>query len=230
MRRALGLLALAATGVLAQDNGSNGGSARPDTAAVPVIVPAMGTWSFSPFVGGGQHSPAGYNWGITPDRDHLFMGVHMATPVLKFNRFTLMYAPNWVPVVFISNNPRYETIVSAGVPRRVETSRGPVFGTGLVPFGLQLETPLSVNTSFYSMAGLGGAWFFDIMPQDGARHFNFSIEFGGGFIHRTKSRRTYVYGYKFHHFSNMYTARENPGVDGHVFYLGMRWQKRLPRE
>jgi len=214
----------------APNSAAGNGSHGPDSAVAPIILPAMGTWMFAPFVGGGVNSPVGYNWGITPDRDHLFVGLHMATPVLRFNRLTLLYAPNWVPFIIVSNNPRYETVTSSGVPRKVESRRGPVYGTGLVPFGLQLETPLSRRVALYSMAGIGGAWFSDVMPQDGAKRFNFSIEFGGGAYVQTRRRHATVIGYKFHHFSNMYTARENPGLDGHVFYLGMRWLKRLPRE
>jgi len=190
---------------------------------------AMGTWSATPWIGGGRHSPAGYNWGSTPDRDHLFLGVHLATPVLRAGRFTLNYAPNAMPLIMISNNPRYKWVVTGGISRKVERSRGPVFGTGLSPFGLQGEVNASKSVDLYSMAALGGAWFSDYMPVDGAKRFNFSIEFGAGAYVRMQSRHPIQIGYKFHHFSNMYTARENPGVDGHVFYLGLRWQKRLPR-
>lgn len=189
-----------------------------------------GTWAIAPFVGAALRSPAGYNWGITPDRDHLFVGVHLSTPVLRAGALTFMYAPNVIPLVVITNNPRYTRVTSSGVVRRVESGRGPVVGTGLVPFGLQVEARLSSNADLYSMAGIGGAWFSDVMPQDGARRFNFSIEFGGGVFLRTRQRHALQLGYKFHHFSNMYTARENPGVDAHVLYAGLRWQKRLPRE
>jgi len=215
----------------AQAGPSAGGASSPSAApSASAIGPALGTWAFAPFVGGAVHSPAGYNWGITADRDHFFIGMHMSTPVLRAGRMTLMYAPNVVPLVIISNNPRYANVTIGGIPRRVESGRGPVYGAGLVPFGLQVETRLTRNADLYSMAGLGGTWFSDVMPQDGARRFNFSIEFGGGIFLRTQRRHALQIGYKFHHFSNMYTARENPGVDAHVLYLGLRWQKRLPRE
>lgn len=183
----------------------------------------------SPYLGGGAHSPAGYNWGTTPDRNHLFVGVHFATPVLRAGRFSLMYAPNATPFVMISNNPRYKWVTTNGIQRKVESGRGPVFGAGLSPFGLQGEFRGTKSVDFYSMAALGGAWFSDMMPQDGAKRFNFSIEFGGGAYLFTNRTHAVQLGYKFHHLSNMYTARQNPGVDGHVFYLGLRWQKRLPR-
>lgn len=215
----------------AQAGPSAAGGSSPSAPSSPsAIGPALGTWAFAPFVGGARHSPGGYNWGITSARDHLFIGMHMSTPVLRAGRLTLMYAPNVVPLVIISNNPRYTTVTTGAISRRVESGRGPVFGAGLVPFGLQVETRLNSNADVYAMSGLGGVWFSDVMPQDGARRFNFSIEFGGGIFLRTRRRHALQLGYKFHHFSNMYTARENPGVDGHVFYLGLRWQKRLPRE
>jgi hypothetical protein len=191
--------------------------------------PALGTWSFSPYLGGGMRSPSGYNWGTTPDRNHLMVGVHMATPVLRAGRFSLLYAPNATPFVMVSNNPRYRWVTTNGIARKVESSRGPVFGAGLAPFGLQAELKGTKVVDIYTMAALGGTWFSDMMPQDGAKRFNFSIEFGGGAYLFANRQRALQVGYKFLHMSNMYTARENPGLDGHVFYLGLRWQKRLPR-
>ena len=193
-------------------------------------VMAMGTWAVAPFLGAARHSPAGYNWGITPDRSHLIVGVHFTTPVLRAGGLTLLYAPNVVPLVVVTNNPRYETVVTGGIARKVERSRGLVYGAGLVPFGLQAEARPRPRLDVYSMAGLGGVLFSDYMPQDGARRLNFSIEFGGGVVLGTPSHRAFQLGYKFYHLSNMYTARENPGVDAHLVYFGFRWQKRLPRE
>jgi len=199
-------------------------------AQAPAESASEGTWSISPYIGGGRHSPAGLNWGTTPDRNHLIMGVHFATPVLRAGRFSLLYAPNATPFIMLSNNPRYHWVVTSGISRKVESSRGPVFGAGLAPFGLQGEVRATKQVDVFSMAALGGAWFNDFMPTDGARRFNFSIEFGGGVYVRTNRQHAIQIGYKFHHMSNMYTARENPGVDGHVFYVGLRWQKRLLRE
>lgn len=190
--------------------------------------PGLGAWAMAPFVGAARHSPAGDHWGTTPDRNHLFMGVHFATPVLRVGPLALQYAPNVVPLVVVSNNPRYTTVVTSGIPRKVESGRKPVFGAGLVPFGLQLEARAGRTASLYSMAALGGVWFSDYMPQDGARRFNFSIEFGGGLYLRANHAHAIQLGYKFHHLSNMYTARQNPGVDAHVVYAGLRWQSRRP--
>lgn len=199
-------------------------------AQAPAESASVGTWSISPYVGGGRHSPAGYNWGTTPDRDHLIFGVHFATPVLREGRFSLMYAPSVTPLVMVTNNPRYRWVVTSGISRKVESSRGPVFGAGFAPFGLQTEVRATKAFDVYSMAALGGVWFNDFMPTDGARRFNFSIEFGGGVYLLTNKQHAIQLGYKFYHMSNMYTARENPGLDGHLIYLGLRWQKRLPRE
>jgi hypothetical protein len=199
-------------------------------AQAPSEPPSAGTWSISPYVGGGRHSPAGYNWGTTPDRNHFILGLHFATPVLRAGPFSLMYAPNATPLIMVSNNPRYRWVVTGGIARKVEASRGPVFGAGVAPFGIQGEVRATRAVEVYSEAALGGMWFNDFMPTDGARRFNFSIEFGGGVYLWTNHHHAIQLGYKFLHMSNMYTARENPGVDGHVFYLGLRWQKRLPRE
>lgn len=214
----------------AQDGAASSDTTRSAHSAQSASAMAMGTWAVAPFFGAARHSPAGYNWGITSDRDHMVLGVHFATPVLRVGPFSLLYAPNVVPLVIVTNNPRYKTVETNTGLRRIETGRGNVYGAGLVPFGLQAEARATRSADLYGMAAMGAVLFADAMPQDGARRLNFSIEFGGGLLVRTQSRHALQLGYKFYHLSNMYTARENPGLDGHMFYLGVRWQKHARRE
>ena len=71
-----------------------------------VATSGYGTWTIAPFLGYAQHSPVGTAWGTTPDRDHFFLGVHLTAPVLRLGPATLSYAPNVVPLVVLTNNPR----------------------------------------------------------------------------------------------------------------------------
>ncbi|HEX5829765.1 MAG TPA: acyloxyacyl hydrolase [Gemmatimonadaceae bacterium] len=78
---------------------------------------------------------------MTPDRDHLFVGVHLATPVLRLGEVTLSYAPNVVPLVVLTNNPRSESRPRGdGLPPQVtEVGRGPAIGAHAVQIGYKFH-------------------------------------------------------------------------------------------
>ena len=220
--RVLRLVACAASGVLlAVPRSAIGQTAGSTTSA------AYGTWTIAPFVGIARHSPVGSKWGVTPDRDHLFLGVHFATPVLRVGRVRLAYAPNLVPLVIVTNNPRYGADDVSGV---VETGRAPVVGFGGSPVGLQASVPLSRRVAVHGAGAAGVLWFTDAIPIREARRFNLTLEWGGGLTVHSSSRRSVQVGYKFHHLSNLYTAQENPGIDANVFYVSVQYAVRLPRE
>lgn len=192
---------------------------------------SRGEWEVAPFVGYAQNSPVGTSWGVTPDRDHLFLGVHLATPVLRLGRVVLSYAPNVTPFVRLTNNPRYRDMSGpdGGPPIRVLDGRGPVYGAGLAPLGLQLRVPLHDRLAVQAGGAAGGLWFTRAVPHGNARAFNYTLEWGGALALRLRERSGLQVGYKFHHLSNYYSASSNPGVDGHVFYAGYSFRMSLPR-
>lgn len=186
-----------------------------------------GTWMISPYVGIARNSPVGSKWGITPDRDHLFIGLHFATAVLRVGGLRLAYAPNLVPLVVLTNSTRD----SAGDETSgVGTDRGPVAGFGGSPVGLQVSMPVSRYVELYGAGAAGVLWFTEPIPVRDARRFNVTLEWGGGLTIHARPQRSVQVGYKFHHLSNMYTALANPGVDANVFYASFRYAVRLPRE
>ena len=198
-------------------------AARAQAGTPTIESPAA--WSIAPFVGYARNSPAGTSWGITPDRDHLFVGVHLTTPVLRVGPVTLSYAPNLVPLVVLSNNPRYRVAPNPEprAPSVIEAGRGPALGAGLSPLGLQLDVRAARPITLYGTGAVGGLWFSENVPVRTGRRFNFTLEWGGGVDVRIDARRAVQLGYKFHHLSNLYTAPANPGVDANMFYAGLRW-------
>jgi hypothetical protein len=196
------------------------------------LLEAPATWSIAPYVGIARNSPAGTSWGVTPDRDHLFLGVHLATPVLRVGPVVLSYAPNLVPLVVVSGNPRTRTIAmpEGRPPETVVTGRGTVVGAGFSPLGLQLALRPGSRIDAYAAGAVGGLWFADRVPSPNSRRFNLTLEWGGGVGVRLDERRAIQVGYKFHHLSNLYTAPANPGLDGNVFYAGFSWSLRRSRD
>jgi hypothetical protein len=179
-------------------------------------------WELAPYVAVARHSPVGTNWGVTPDRDHLFLGVHAAFAVLKRPRWTLAYAPDVVPLLLVTNNPTYRTVaLPAGKRMVVEDGRGPVAGFAVAPIGVEARVAASARWRLYAGGALGAVWFTRDVPILDARAFNYTFEFGGGVHWQYRRGQALRVGYKFHHLSNMYTARQNPGVDGHLFLIGV---------
>ncbi len=178
-------------------------------------------WEFGPYLGVARNSPAGTRLGVMPDRDHLFIGLHATINFMRTHRWTLGYAPEIVPLLLISNNPRYRYERDRyGGGFLFEDGRGPVAGFAFSPIGLEMQIRLGSRWRAYGAGAAGGVWFSREVPVAYARAFNYTFEFGGGILWRYGARHSLRVGYKFHHLSNAYTAPQNPGIDGSVFLLG----------
>ena len=93
------------------------------------------------------------------------------------------------------------------------------FAEGLSPIGTRINFlphhRLQPTTSF-----LGGFMLSTKkIPIDTAGAFNFTFEFGAGLEYYQSQSRSIRFEYQIHHFSNAYTAPENPGVDSGLVKL-----------
>ena len=178
-------------------------------------------WELGPYVGVARHSLVGTHLGVTPDRNHLLIGVHITVNIVGSRRWTLRYAPEVVPLLLISNNPKYRQVLQAdGGHITVEDGRGSVAGFAISPIGLEAQSRLTSRWRAYTAGAAGGVWFTREVPTAYSRAFNYTFEVGGGLVWQYRSRESLRLGYKFHHLSNLYTAPDNPGIDGAVFLLG----------
>jgi hypothetical protein len=178
-------------------------------------------WEVGPYVGVARHSLVGTHLGVTPDRNHLFIGVHITVNMVHSRRWTFGYAPEVVPLLLISNNPKYRQVPDAVDGHiTVEDGRGPVAGFAISPIGLEAQTRLASRWRAYTAGAAGGVWFTRDVPTAYSRAFNYTFEVGGGLLWQYRSRESLRVAYKFHHLSNLYSAPNNPGIDGLVFLLG----------
>lgn len=173
-------------------------------------------WHWAPFVGYAQNSPVGNDWGVTPDWNHLFLGIQLEAPVLRSRSFSLSYAPVLLPLLVLTHHP------APAIARHA-----PIVAAGLAPFGLTMGIEIAGKHRVFGTSAIGGLWSNQPIPALGARAFNVTIEWGGGLALALRQRHALVIGYKFHHLSNVYTATQNPGLDGHVFVAGWRSTTRL---
>lgn len=203
------------------------GAADPSAAAA-----ALPDWRFGGYLGGARHSPVG-RWGLIPDRDHVIVGLHGSATVFELGRLGLAYAPELVPLLLITPNPKYATAVRVvnGTPQRVVVERGsgPVWGAGLAPLGIEVDMELDRRWSAYGAAAVGAVWFTRDVPVANSRDMNYTFQFGGGLLWEYHPGRWIRCGYQYHHLSNLDSAPENPGLDGNVIYVGWQWLWRRPR-
>jgi len=197
--------------------------AVPDSATK---VAASARWLVGPFVGLAHNSPAGSYLGATPGRDHLFLGVEAVTTILRFGLFRLAYTAQLLPLVVIRGTSLPDGYYPPpGAPATPSTA----YAIGVSPFGLELGVLAAKRLDIYLAAAAGGLWFTRPFPVPEAAQINFTLEYGAGARLRTTSRQWLQLGYKYHHLSNAYTKILNPGLDGHVFYVGYQWEVQLPR-
>ena len=178
-------------------------------------------WEINPYVGLARHSPVGTRLGVIPDRNHLFLGVHTVLNLLGSDRWAFGYAPEVVPLLLVSNNPKYRTFsASNGRKFMFENGRGLVAGFAISPIGFEGKVRVAPHWQAYGAGAMGGVWFTREVPVAYSRTFNYTFEFGGGVRWAYRPHVSLRVGYKFHHLSNAYTARANPGLDANVFLFG----------
>jgi hypothetical protein len=196
-------------------------------AAAPVFDRAA--WRIGPYVGRAAQSPVTERLGTTPGRTHLFVGVQAATPVLQLGRLDISYVAQVLPLVRFQG--RTAPIGYGGLTSDdgLLLSQDVAYAVGISPFGIEMASPRTSRVAFFAATSAGGLYFRDPYPIPESGRFNFTLEYGAGTLIRVADARWIRAGYKYHHLSNAYTAQQNPGVDGNVWYAGFEWGLSLPR-
>jgi hypothetical protein len=189
--------------------------------------PSFGVWAGASF-----YAPGGNFLGGETDRDLFIAGVRAETMIRSGAHYALAATMDAIPLAIVTRNPYYTNrIIASARTRRgthvdvlQQTGRGPVYGFGANPLGLELLGPRVHSVRPYVGAAGGFLWFTRNTPEPEARRLNATFEAGGGLRVARGDHRSLLIGWKFHHLSNAWTAPYNPGLDGNVFYVG--FQKR----
>jgi opacity protein-like surface antigen len=93
------------------------------------------------------------------------------------------------------------------------------YAQGLSPFGGRIN--LLPHRRFQPTASLLAGYMLSAkkIPIESAGSFNFTFEFGAGLEYFLSPSRSMRVEYQIQHFSNAYTAQQNPGVDSGLFKL-----------
>ena len=187
--------------------------------------PSLGVWAGASF-----YSPGGNFLGGETDRDLFIAGVRAETMIHSGAHYALAVTMDAIPLAIVTRNPYYTGRVVASARTRRGThidvleqrGRGPVYGFGANPLGLELLGPRVHSLRPYVGAAGGFLWFTRNTPEPEARRLNATFEAGGGLRVARGDHRSLLVGWKFHHLSNAWTAPYNPGLDGNVFYVGIQ--------
>lgn len=177
-------------------------------------------FAVTPYVGIAFNSPAGRHLGVIPNRNHLFLGVQVNRRMVGARRVNVDYAPQFIPLILVSDNPRLRQVPDGGGYRMVEDS-GFVSGVGFIPVAFEASLRLSDRWQLFGGGGVGFAWFSEPVPVLFASRFNYTFEYGAGLSWAASDTVSLRAGYRFHHLSNGGSAFENPGLDGNVVILGI---------
>jgi hypothetical protein len=202
------------------------GAARPATAQrVGSHRRTLGAWAGASF-----YSPGGHVLGLETDRDLFLAGVRAEWMLRTGRQFALAATMDAIPLAVVTRNPYYtHRVVGWAVTQRgdrvnllEQRGRGPVYGIGASPLGLELFGPRMRAVRPYLAAAAGFLWFTRNTPEPEARRLNATFELGAGLRVDRGEHHALLLGWKFHHFSNAWTVPYNPGVDSNVFYLGFQ--------
>jgi hypothetical protein len=197
-------------------------------------APHPGDRPWGAWLGASFTSPVDTYWGgTTPGRSLFLVGVRAHYVVETVGSVALAFTADLIPAALVSNNPRWRwrVLTADGEEYKYKeiTDSGLVYGAGFSPIGLHVSAPVWRDVRAYAAGAVGGLWFTREVPLPEARRFNYSLEFGGGLDVAAGATHVVVIGLKVHHLSNMNTARANPGLDGHVFYLGLLRRRKALR-
>lgn len=236
--KAAALILIGSSQAVAQHPAATQATLTTGATAVPSIVSSPGKaadtsntamWRVGAFVGVAHNSPAGNFLGITPGRDHLFVGLQALTTVLRLGPVRASYAVQFLPLVLIRGRTAPLYYDGNYTPNGEIPEPNIAYAYGVSPFGFELALPLGHVISAYGAAAAGGLVFSRPFPVPEGTRINFTLEYGGGFLVHAGHSHWVQLGYKYHHLSNAYTGVENPGLDANVFYVGYQWAVRLPR-
>lgn len=130
----------------------------------------------------------------------------------------LILARRTIAVRYVAEVVPWTTL---GDPHTRNGSRAYAKATGGSPIGAQVNF-LHYRRVQPFVTGGGGFLYFDRRMFGTAQRFNFTAQFGGGLQLFSSGRRAALdLGYKYHHISNGYLDRLNPGMDSQMFFVGV---------
>lgn len=127
----------------------------------------------------------------------------------------LSIPPNTIPAP-ISERREQEDPASATLDEELKT-----YGFGARPIGFRINYLPTKRVQPFIAASAGFVYFLQSVPDERGKHLNFTFDVGAGLRLALTTRMVVTVGYRYHHLSNGFRGKINPGVDANLFYLGL---------
>jgi hypothetical protein len=178
---------------------------------------------FGVWVGYSSDSP--HLIGVTSERQLGLFAVRYTRTLWGNHLVSLQYTLDVLPLELVLQPKITKVIFTTPPPDTtfVEGHREYVYGGGINPLGLKMNFRRSHRLQPFVASSAGFIASVHRVPIDvpGGTLFNFQFDFQAGFQRYNFSRtRAWMLGYKLMHISNASRATLNPGMDGHVIFLG----------
>lgn len=119
------------------------------------------------------------------------------------------------------------TVPGSARPKLLTTEGDPIprpelstTGFGAAPVGFQVNARPHPRVQPFLSASTGVLYFVDSIPDRRGKQFNFTVDFGAGVQITVADHLHLTLGYRYHHLSNGYRGKINPGVDANLLYIG----------
>ncbi|HYL68299.1 MAG TPA: acyloxyacyl hydrolase [Candidatus Limnocylindria bacterium] len=163
--------------------------------------------------------------GTTAERQLGLLAVRYGRTLWENHSVSLQYTVDILPLELVLQ-PKITSVIFTTPPPHntfVQGHREYVYGGGINPIGLKMNFRRSNRLQPFVASTAGFIASVHRVPIDvpGGTLFNFQFDFQAG-VQRYNSSHTgaWMLGYKLIHISNANRATLNPGMDGHVIFLG----------
>jgi len=161
--------------------------------------------------------------GITSERQLIILAGHYGRTLWERDSFALQWTIDVAPLEMVLQPKITQVVPPSGGVIFVEGHREYVYGFGLHPLGLKMNFLRQHRWQPFVASTAGFVASVNAVPVDVPQgtKFNFTFDFQGG-IQRFNSdhSRAWTLGYKLDHISNAGRSNLNPGMDGHVIFIG----------
>lgn len=152
------------------------------------------------------------------DRHLSLMGLSYCRQLGRDRILSVSYAPEVIPIAVLSQPSIHDFALPRSIPSLTATQY--VYGMGANPLGIEvISRSFQRLRPFVSLQG-GFLYFSRNIPSVAAAQFNFVAEGRIGIRIRLSDKRTLAVAYDFHHLSNAFEAKDNPGLDSQMIDVG----------
>ena len=209
--------------------GPDTSSTQPDSVdlQVPVSGPRPSLSRFSLWAAGSVY-PGGvlgslqHGWfGLVGLRYHRLLIPNQRRALATHDAATLTYTADLIPLAQVTLSERTPPMTQSLRTRSVTERAFRTWGLGVYPLGLRVGFRPTKKLRPFISGHTGLLYLFDALPDERGRRLNFAVGVGVGVEIAITSGTTVTLGYRYHHLSNGFRGRINPGFDANLLYVGI---------